>query len=350
MDAPALYIHIPFCARKCAYCDFASWAGKQDVWEAYFDALEAELDSWNRVTGGIYSTAFFGGGTPSLVPAEHIVRIAGKFRAGECTLEANPGTLTPEKLRIYRNAGINRLSMGVQSFDDGLLRLIGRIHTSDEAEAAFRMARDAGFDNVNLDLMYALPGQTMEQWRATLERAVRLNPEHISAYSLILEEGTPLAEWAEPLPDETVNAMQRAATHLLAEAGYGRYEISNYAKPGRECAHNLTYWNRGDYIGVGCAAHSLYQGRRFSNPAPLEEYLAGTCRVDEEILTGQDILEETLFLGLRTTRGVPRSVVPNAGAIPRLREAGFLREEDGFIALTEQGMEVQDAIVLELLG
>lgn len=349
MAAPALYLHIPFCARKCAYCDFASWAGRDDVREAYFRALREELAGWNRVTGGVYSTVFFGGGTPSLVPARCIAELLDGLTFGECTIEANPGTLTPEKLRAYRETGVNRLSMGVQSFDDGLLKVIGRIHTADEAVSAYDMARKAGFENVNLDLMYALPGQTMEQWRATLAKAAELDPEHLSAYSLILEEGTPLAEWATPADDDLVNGMQREATAFLALRGYARYEISNYAKPGFECAHNLAYWTRGEYIGVGCAAHSLYGGRRFSNPALLDEYLAGARRTDEEILTEEDVREEMLMLGLRTARGVPEDTPMNRKAALRMIRGGLAAREDGYFFLTERGLEVQDAVVLELL-
>ena len=346
---PALYIHIPFCAQKCAYCDFASWAGREPVWEAYFHTLKEEMRPWMEINGGNFYSVFVGGGTPSLVPAERIAEILRGVSAGEVTLEANPGTLTPKKLEIYRQAGVNRLSMGVQSFDDGLLNTLGRIHTARQAEEAFFMAREAGFDNLNLDLMYALPGQTQETWERTLEQAAALGPEHISAYSLILEEGTPMATWATPLPDEDVNRMQRTATAFLKEKGYARYEISNYARPGRECRHNLVYWRRGDYIGVGCAAHSLYQGRRFANPDSLGAYLAGARRTEDTLLTEEDVLEERLMLGLRTAEGVPRGWIrENAQTRRMVREGLAILEKDRFF-LTEKGMEVQDAVVLALL-
>ena len=347
---PALYIHIPFCAQKCAYCDFASWAGREAAWEAYFDALEDELDSWIAHVGNEFSTVFIGGGTPSLVPAEYIARIARKVKCAEFSMEANPGTLTPEKLRVYREAGINRLSMGVQSFDDGLLKKIGRIHTAEQAEKAFRMAREAGFDNINLDLMYALPGQTVEQWRQTLETAARLDPEHISAYSLIIEEGTPISTWAEPLDDDIVNEMQRMCTGYLNEHGYARYEISNYAKPGRECAHNICYWVRGDYIGIGCAAHSLFEGVRFANTADFDEYISGVHRVEETVLDAEDIIEETVMLGLRMAKGIAVENVPDMKAAQRLIKAGLAVIENGRFMLTEHGMELQNAVVIELLG
>ena len=347
---PALYIHIPFCARKCAYCDFASWAGREAAWEAYFAALEAELDGWIARVGNEFSTVFIGGGTPSLAPAEYIARIARKLKCGEFSMEANPGTLTPEKLRVYRQAGINRPSMGVQSFDDGLLERIGRIHSAAQAEEAFRMARQAGFDNINLDLMYALPGQSVEQWKDTLKTAVKLGPEHISAYSLIIEEGTPISEWAEPLDDDTVNEMQRLCTRYLAENGYGRYEISNYAVPGRECRHNICYWERGDYIGIGCAAHSLFENRRFANTADLDEYLSGKRMAEETLLDEMDVVEETVMLGLRMVKGISMDDVPDRRAADRLIKAGLAKTADGRFMLTEHGMELQNAAVLELLG
>jgi oxygen-independent coproporphyrinogen-3 oxidase len=347
---PALYIHIPFCAQKCAYCDFASWAGREAAWEAYFDALEGELDNWIDKVGNEFSTVFIGGGTPSLVPAEYIARIARKVKCAEFSMEANPGTLTSEKLRVYRDAGINRLSMGVQSFDDGLLKKIGRIHTAEQAENAFIMAREAGFDNINLDLMYALPGQSVEQWEKTLETAAGLNPEHISAYSLIIEEGTPISAWAEPLDDDIVNEMQRMCTGYLNEHGYTRYEISNYAKPGRECAHNICYWVRGDYIGIGCAAHSLFEGVRFANTADFDEYISDVRRVDETVLDAEDIIEETVMLGLRMANGIAVENVPDMKAAQRLIKAGLAVTEGGRFMLTEHGMELQNAAVLELLG
>jgi oxygen-independent coproporphyrinogen-3 oxidase len=345
----ALYIHIPFCLRKCHYCDFASYPGREDAWEAYFRALEDELKSWINAVGNEFSTAFIGGGTPSLVPAEYIARIASMVRAREFSMEANPGTLTADKLKRYLDSGINRLSLGVQSFDDGLLKRIGRIHDAAGAQAAVEMARGAGFSNINIDLMYALPGQSMAQWESTLARAADIAPEHISAYSLIIEEGTPIAKWARDMDEDLVNAMQRRATAFLGEKGYARYEISNYAKPGYECAHNITYWQRGDYIGIGCAAHSLYQSRRFSNPASLDEYLAGKRKVDETLLTAEDVRDETVMLGLRMTKGVSVSALPDAKKAAGLVKMGLAEIKDDRFFLNERGLELQNAAVLELL-
>ena len=275
MSAPSplsLYIHIPFCKSKCAYCDFASFPGREAMWEAYFAALCGEIraagDDIHRV-----ETVFFGGGTPSLVPETYIAgalaaaREAFPFAPGaEVSLEANPGTLTMEKSRAYREMGVNRLSIGVQSFDARLLKDIGRIHAPGEAVEAVRMAKAAGFANIGIDLMYGLPGQTMGAWEATLETALSLPLAHISAYALIVEEGTPMAARGDELPDEEdVLSMQRLCTRALAAAGFARYEISNYARRGFACRHNLVYWRRGEYLGFGCAAHSFFGGERFRN-------------------------------------------------------------------------------------
>ena len=375
----SLYIHVPFCAKKCAYCDFASWPGRETDWRRYFDEIATEIRLWSGNTDfGLLSrryrviSVFIGGGTPTLVDASHIEKVIdacrgiAPFEDGvEITLEGNPGTLTPEKLAAYRRAGVNRLSLGAQSFDDGLLRSLGRIHTAEQVGEAVAMARKAGFDNINLDLMYALPGQGVAQWLETLDAAVALGVEHISAYSLIVEPGTPMAarvaSGAATVPDDdAVNAMQREAISRLSAAGYERYEISNYAKPGFECRHNLTYWRRGDYLGLGCAAHSLLRGRRFHNPDALEDYLSGMRRLDEVALTRQDAMEETLMLSTRTARGLDLAAwardfgAPfNQGrerALARLEAGGLIEAGDGFLRLTTRGMEVQDAVVLELMG
>ena len=379
MKPLAIYIHVPFCKRKCAYCDFASWSDRDEQWRQYFDALMTEIRLWSEITdfGRLseeyaVSSVFIGGGTPTLVDAEYIAsaldacrNIAPFLNDIEITVEGNPGTLTPEKLASYRRAGVNRLSLGAQSFDDGLLRSLGRIHSAAQTVEAVRMAREAGFENINLDLMYALPGQTMAQWLDTLERAIALDVRHISAYSLIVEEGTPMAarvargEAVVP-EDDAVNAMQQAVTARLAKADYGRYEVSNYARPKSECRHNLTYWRRGDYLGLGCAAHSLMKECRFSNPASLDEYLAGARRTELQRLDRGDAIEETLLLATRTAVGIDledyerdfgedlRKVCK--GSIKRLEAARLIELSQGHLRLTERGLEVQDAVVLELLN
>ena len=379
MKPLSIYVHVPFCAKKCAYCDFASYPGRETDWRRYFDEIATEIRLWSdRTDFGLLSgryrviSVFIGGGTPTLVDADYIGRVLDACRGiapfgddVEVTIEGNPGTLTPDKLAAYRRAGVNRLSLGAQSFDDGLLRFLGRIHTAGQIARAVAMAREAGFDNINLDLMYALPGQGMGQWRDTLDAAVALGAAHISAYSLIVEPGTPMAarvaSGAATVPDDdAVNAMQRAAIDRLSAAGYHRYEISNYAKPGFECRHNLVYWNRGDYLGLGCAAHSLLGGRRFHNPDGLEEYLSGVRRLDETVLTARDAMEETLMLATRTARGLDLAAwardygAPFArgreAALKRLERAGLVETGGGFLRLTTRGMEVQDAVVLELMG
>ena len=370
----SLYLHIPFCAAKCAYCDFASFPNREGQWRAYVGALLGEMDDWRRK--GLeerfeIATVFVGGGTPTLLPGEDIAALLesahrlAPFRAdAEITLEGNPGTLMPERLRLYHEVGVNRLSLGAQSFDDGLLRSLGRIHTAGQIGEAVRMAREAGFDNLNLDLIYALPGQTMAQWRDTLASAAALEVEHLSAYSLIVEPGTPMAgrvaRGEAVLPeDDEVNRMQRTAVQMLARAGYARYEISNYARKGRECRHNLVYWNRGDYLGLGCAAHSMLDGCRFANPSDLEAYLRGERGTDRARLTREDAMEETILLSTRTVRGLDLAAWEREFGAPfergrervlrRLDEAGYVRMDGGFLSLTPRGLEVQNAVVLELL-
>ena len=373
MKPVSIYIHVPFCASKCAYCDFASFPGREGDWERYFEALWKEMEGWRAALRGYAAaTVFFGGGTPTLVPAAYIAETLDRARAlipfardAEITAEGNPGTLTPEKLAALRAAGVDRLSLGAQSFDDGLLRSLGRIHTVDQTGEAVRMARDAGFTNINLDLMYALPGQTMAQWRDTLDAAVALGVEHVSAYSLIVEAGTPMerrvASGEAVIPDDdAVNAMQREAVERLSRAGYGRYEISNYARPGFECRHNLVYWTRGEYLGLGCAAHSLLGGRRFHNPEALDAYLSGAGREEDQRLTPADAMEETVMLSTRTTRGLDLAAwraefgapfeAGREAALSRLAAGGLIERNGDFLRLTPRGMEVHNAVVLALVG
>lgn len=368
----ALYIHIPFCQSKCAYCDFASYPGQENAWEPYVDVLLEELREWkDRLLEYEVATIFLGGGTPSLLPAGMIERILEEVRScvslspnAEISMEANPGTLTMDKLKAYRVAGFNRLSIGAQSFEDRLLKSLGRIHTSRQIYESVDMARAAGFENLNLDLMYALPGQEPADWRHTLDSAIMLKPDHLSAYSLIVEPGTPMAgrvargEAILPNDDQT-NGMQRLAVEKLAEAGYVRYEISNFAQLGYACRHNLTYWLRGDYLGLGCAAHSMMAGWRFANPAGLRAYLSGERRTDVQQLSRTDAMEETMMLSTRTCRGLDLSAWSQQFGedflngrekqVRRLQSAGLIELSDNFLRLTLRGMEVQNAVVLELM-
>lgn len=373
MKPLAVYLHVPFCRSKCIYCDFASWPNGEARIPGYLTALKQEMRAWQeRLRDYEASTVFLGGGTPTILSGEQIADLLDALRStvavradAEITMEANPGTVDDEQLRICREAGVNRISLGAQAMDDALLRRLGRIHAVRDVEEAVRMARAAGFDNLSLDLMYGLPEQRMEHWRETLERAVALKPEHLSAYSLIVEEGTPMFELARsgtigfPNEDETIE-MQRAAIDRLASAGYHRYEISNYAQAGRECRHNIVYWQRGEYLGLGCAAHSLFAGERFENPRDLEAYLGGARKCNVEVLSAQDAMEETLMLSTRMLRGMDLKAyrrdfgvdfeIAHARAVERMRRMKLIEIEDGFLRLTRSGLEVQNAVVLELLG
>lgn len=383
------YVHIPFCAAKCAYCDFASWPGQEDYFETYLQCLMAEMDLWARggwLQGFQAHSIFIGGGTPSVLPGGMIEKILDGLRGltpmvedCEITLEANPGTLTGEKLTTWQRAGVNRLSFGAQSFDDRILKTLGRIHRSADIGRAVVSARDAGFENINLDLMYALPGQTMAIWESTLDQAIGLEVSHISAYSLIVEPGTPMAAWVDGgkvhLPDEdVVNAMQRRAIEKLEGAGLERYEISNFAKAGHESRHNITYWRRGDYLGLGCAAHSMMTGWRFENVGDLKGYLSvkrnsGAKAFSDflensgyrqlEKIDRSGAMEETLMLSTRMCQGLDLEkwalefgedfLIPRKTIVENLCREGILKLDRGHLMLTRRGMEVQNAVVLALL-
>lgn len=316
-----LYFHIPFCIRKCFYCDFLSAPADEETIRRYMEALLAEtVGSAFSYVDYTVSSLFIGGGTPSVVPVECIERLMATVRqhyrvAGdaEITIEVNPGTVTQEQLSIYRAAGINRLSIGLQSADDRELAAVGRIHTWKQFLEAYGAARRVGFDNINVDLMSALPGQTLGGYRHTLEQVMALEPppEHISAYSLILEEGTLLYEQyrkgeLELVDEDTDRNMYQMTKELLAEGGYGRYEISNYARNGFECRHNCGYWTGREYAGFGLGAASLVQNVRFRNGSDLWAYLADPlgCREESSPLSREERMEEFMFLGLRMTKGV----------------------------------------------
>ena len=364
----SLYIHIPFCETKCPYCDFNTYAGIEPLIPEYVDALIKEARFWggalSRHRSPTVSTVFFGGGTPSYVPPGDIARILDEVRsafhlaaAAEITLESNPGDIEAEQVEAWLKAGINRLSIGVQSLDDGLLQLLGRRHTAQEALDAYRAARNGGLTNINLDLMYGLPHQTLDQWRATLEEALEGRPEHISMYSLTLEEGTPLEASVRrgdvPLPDPDLAAdMYLLAGELADDAGYGHYEISNWALPDRECLHNLTYWRNQPYLGIGPGAHSYLNGYRLSNlrsprryiqlagaltsaklrPAGLQEYgLLDLVEAIDERLE----MAETMMLGLRLSEGIS--------------QAAFLLRFD--VSLVEwYGPQIDELLDLELVA
>ena len=325
-----IYIHIPFCRQKCLYCDFLSMASGTEedlLHQAYMDLLKKEIQLTARELPSDsfrVDSVFLGGGTPSLVDPALITDLMSEVRASfhlsddpEITIESNPGTLTSEKLMAYREAGINRLSMGVQSFDPACLKAIGRIHGPEEVVENFRQAREAGFDNINLDLMFSLPGQTMESWRDTLKKALELSPEHLSYYSLQIEEGTPFYRMIQEgtlkqNSDQLDRQMYEEARALLRESGYHLYEISNTALPGRECRHNLKYWSMEEYLGLGLGSHSYLSGQRFSNARTHQEYgeLLGQGklpRVWTHQNTREDEIGEYLFTGLRKEEGISLS-------------------------------------------
>lgn len=288
MKKLGMYIHIPFCIKKCLYCDFLSFENMgSDMHRQYIDAVNIELDFYSSVFGDnfIIDTIFFGGGTPSLLDAnlikEVLLQIRHKYNVqkdAEITIECNPKTMDTEKLQIYRKAGINRLSIGVQTLNDMALKRLGRVHQSKDAKETFALARQAGFENINIDLMFAIPEHTNEVWQETLQEAIRLNPEHISFYSLQLEEGTKYFEMFQKdelnmVSDKIDRDMYHGAAQFLKESGYNHYEISNCAKPGFECKHNLKYWSMEDYLGIGLGAHSYMNGERFSNTRDLGKYI-----------------------------------------------------------------------------
>lgn len=372
MNDAAIYVHIPFCRRKCAYCDFSSFPDQLGDVDRYLEALLQEMRAAREEYGAFaVPSVFIGGGTPSIVPGEKIARILEEIAAlfcvesgAEISIEANPGTVSPEWLHAVRRAGANRLSFGAQAFQDGLLGLLGRIHRREEIGEAVAMAREAGFENLNLDLMYALPEQTMEMWHESLRCALETGVEHVSCYSLIAEEGTPLTERIARgemrLPDDdTVIAMQREAADTLSAGGLERYEISNYALPGWESRHNMGYWRRTDYLGLGCAAHSLMRGERFCNASTLDGYFAGLRGLEREQLSREDEIEEAVLLETRTTAGIDLAAFQArygvdfvrrfARGIGMLCENGCAQLQDGRFFLTPRGLDIQNAAVLELL-
>ena len=353
-----LYLHMPFCVRKCAYCDFLSFPTDQETQNLYTRRLREDIDAMGKKYGDIpVDTIFIGGGTPSVPDSALIVG-----------MEANPGTVTREKLTDYRRAGINRLSFGLQSANDRELKLLGRIHTWAEFLESFHLARECGFTNINIDLMSALPGQTRESWKDTLKRVTDLNPEHISAYSLIIEDGTPFGEkygseeGRKLLPDEdSEREMYHETKRFLRDCGYERYEISNYAKPGRACRHNIGYWTGLPYLGLGLGASSYMDGCRFAVNSDMKQYLEEKPGMftDVEKLTKKDMEEEFFYVGLRMTAGVSlpeferRFGVSAKDVYPGLMEM-FVEEKaavfqgDRFV-LTDYGLDVSNYIMAQFL-
>jgi len=359
-----LYIHIPFCIRKCAYCDFLSAPAAPEVQEAYVGQLLQEIAASKKLPEDYEAvTVFFGGGTPGILKGELLCSILRALRDrfsvredAEITVEANPGTVNRDKLVQYREAGVNRISLGLQSADNQELKLLGRINTWEQFLESFQLARETGFRNINVDLMSALPGQTTESVHRTLERVLALSPEHISAYSLILEEGTPFYKRYEGHPEllpseEEERQMYYDTRDRLCACGYEHYEISNFAKPGYACRHNLGYWERTDYKGFGLGAASLLKNVRHTNQTDLTEYLKGNFAGTEDPLTEQAVREEYFFLGLRKMEGVEpgRYREHYEERIQRLQAQQLLEEKDGRIRLTERGTDVSNYVMAQFL-
>ncbi|HLQ10126.1 MAG TPA: radical SAM family heme chaperone HemW [Ktedonobacteraceae bacterium] len=382
LQTVSLYLHIPFCHTRCYYCDFNTYAGILPLREPYVRALLAEIAlAGERARHDNGSprrarTIFFGGGTPSLLTVTQIKRLLHACRAtfaldedAEITLEANPGTLTLEQLVGLQAAGINRLSLGSQSFDAQLLKTLGRIHTPAEITQALSHARAAGFTSINLDFMFGLPGQSMRQWQETLAQALILRPEHLSLYSLIIEEGTPFFNWTQegrivPGDEDLCADMYEYADELLQTAGYVNYEISNWALPGHQSRHNLTYWRNLPYIGMGAGAHSFFAGKRFSNERDPQQYINTLKKqqlpvVESETIETTQEMSETAFLALRTASGLHLPTFEERFATPfasfvgnRLRiveEAGLLEQEEGWLRLSKRGRLLGNEVFLRLL-
>jgi len=374
-----IYIHVPFCDVACRYCNFFFVVRRPELYEGYVGAVRAELARWAsdpRVAGRPIESVYLGGGTPSALSGTQVAAILGDVRRlyavdadAEVTLEANPGSLHDAKLAEFREAGLNRLSIGVQSFHDDELRMIWRTHKADEAERSVLAARRAGFGNLNVDLMFAIPRQTVERWEATIARACGLGVEHVSTYCLTVEEGTPLAEHvaAGRVPratEEVEREMYLRAIERLEAAGYPQYEISNFAREGRQSRHNLACWRRGEYLGIGPGAHGFLDPERWSNLRDVPEYsrrmAAGEdVREMRETLTPEQARLEALWLGLRTTRGLDLGGFrarfgedlreTRGGVIDEVAAAGQGRIEGGCLVLTPSGRALADEITRRLL-
>lgn len=357
-----LYIHIPFCKRRCLYCDFFSTTLLQRQ-EEYLEAVIKEIDSRRGEAGEPIRTVYIGGGTPSTLRAEDVsqlLKAAGTADAEEITMELNPGDATREYFLRLRETGINRLSIGIQSFQDELLHLVGRRHDARQAIDAVRMAQEAGFGNISIDLMYALPTQTMDMWKADIETALSLNVQHISSYGLMYEEGTELtrrrdAGELESIDEDTEMAMYDYLCARLKDAGLVHYEVSNFALPGHEALHNSSYWNGTPYVGVGAGAHSYIGCVRSWNPDDLDAYIQGiadsTLVRESETLSDEDRYNEQVMLGLRTNRGIPATLPTHKRLVlDSFIQKGLLREtEEKRIVATQEGLHVLNRIIEDLM-
>ena len=380
MKTRGLYIHIPFCAKKCGYCDFTSLVGNGTQIDDYLSYLDKEFNLY-KASGQIddIETIFIGGGTPSILSADQLERLfsiigenvdLSKLR--EYTMESNPGSLTRDKLELMKAGGLNRLSIGLQASQDHLLKFLERIHTYEEFLESYRLARLVGFDNINIDLMFAFQGQTLEDWRETLERVVSLEPDHISAYSLIIEEGTKFFNMYEDgsltdYDEDEYVQMYRYTIDYLADKGYGQYEISNFAKQDKECRHNLIYWDDREYYGLGLGSSGYLGGKRYTNYKNMFNYYKKLDADEkpiafEETISNREKLNEYLILGLRKIEGISRTKYldrlkkidedkykENIEIINSYIESGHIIQEGDHIRLGQTGLEISDTISLDLL-
>ncbi|MHC9347719.1 radical SAM family heme chaperone HemW [Clostridium perfringens] len=376
MDKISLYIHIPFCAQKCLYCDFPSFARKDHLRKAYIEALNKEIISLREKHNNLeINTIFIGGGTPSVLEADELeclLKEVAKLNMAkdiEYSMECNPGNLTEEKLEVMKKYGVNRISMGLQAKQDNLLKGLGRIHNYKTFKENFLLAKKVGFNNINVDLMFGLPNQRLNEWEETLREIISLEPAHISAYSLIIEEGTAFYNLYEndklKLPtEEEERKMYHLAKKILEENGFNQYEISNYAKEGKECRHNLAYWNMDNWIGVGSAAASYINGKRIKNISSVEKYINSInekIEAVEEIINNSknDNMEEFMFMGLRKINGIDENEFKNRFSmnindvygeiLNKYIDEGLLIRESGRIFLSEKGIEISNIIMADFL-
>ncbi len=376
MDKISLYIHIPFCAQKCLYCDFPSFARKDHLRKAYIEALNKEIISLREKHNNLeINTIFIGGGTPSVLEADELeclLKEVAKLNMAkdiEYSMECNPGNLTEEKLEVMKKYGVNRISMGLQAKQDNLLKGLGRIHNYKTFKENFLLAKKVGFNNINVDLMFGLPNQRLNEWEETLREIISLEPAHISAYSLIIEEGTAFYNLYEndklKLPtEEEERKMYHLSKKILEENGFNQYEISNYAKERKECRHNLAYWNMDNWIGVGSAAASYINGKRIKNISSVEEYINSINEKGEaleEIINNSknDNMEEFMFMGLRKINGIDENEFKKRFSmnindvygeiLNKYIDEGLLIRESGRIFLSEKGIEISNVIMADFL-
>lgn len=376
MDKISLYIHIPFCAQKCLYCDFPSFARKDHLRKAYIEALNKEIINLREKHNNLeINTIFIGGGTPSVLEADELeclLKEVAKLNMAkyiEYSMECNPGNLTEEKLEVMKKYGVNRISMGLQAKQDNLLKGLGRIHNYKTFKENFLLAKKVGFNNINVDLMFGLPNQRLNEWEETLREIISLEPAHISAYSLIIEEGTAFYNLYEndklKLPtEEEERKMYHLAKKILEENGFNQYEISNYAKERKECRHNLAYWNMDNWIGVGSASASYINGKRIKNISSVEEYINSINEKGEaveEIINNSknDNMEEFMFMGLRKINGIDENEFKKRFSmnindvygeiLNKYIDEGLLIRESGRIFLSEKGIEISNVIMADFL-